>query len=72
MIMPGLKEMKKLMDYTEYGAAPIIGIRKPVFKAHGSSNAKAIKSAVRQAKTFVQNGVIDEVIAAMEQNATQE
>lgn len=72
LIMPGLKDMKKMMDYTEYGAAPIIGIRKPVFKAHGSSNAKAIKNAIRQAKAFVQNGVIDEIIAATEQDGSQQ
>ena len=72
LIMPGLKGMKKMLDYTEYGGAPIIGIRKPVFKAHGSSNAKAIKNTVRQAKAFVENGVIDEIVAVTEQDGAKE
>lgn len=53
-----LKEFKKKMDYTETGGAPLMGIAKPVIKAHGSSNAKAFKNAIRQAKLFCENGVI--------------
>ncbi|MGN0556448.1 MAG: phosphate acyltransferase PlsX [Acutalibacteraceae bacterium] len=72
MIKPGLRDLKRLLDYSEYGGAPIVGVRKPVFKAHGSSNAKAIRSAIRQAMTFVENGVIDEIMAAMEDNSAAE
>lgn len=43
MVMGGLKDFKKKMDYSEYGGAPLMGISKPVIKAHGSSDAKAIK-----------------------------
>ena len=49
MVMKGIKGMKKNFDSTEYGGAPILGIAKPVIKAHGSSNAKAFKNAIRQA-----------------------
>ena len=59
--MKGLKEFKKKMDYTEHGGAPLMGVRKPVIKAHGSSNAKAFKNAIRQAKSFVSTGVIEEI-----------
>ncbi|MBQ8533905.1 MAG: phosphate acyltransferase PlsX [Clostridia bacterium] len=46
------KSLKKKMDYAEYGGAPILGVTKPVIKAHGSSNAKAFKNAVKQAMKF--------------------
>lgn len=39
----GLADIKKKMDYTEYGGAPLLGISRPVIKAHGSSNAKAFQ-----------------------------
>ena len=45
----GLKEFKKSMDSSEYGGAPLLGLEKPVIKAHGNSDATAIKNAVRQA-----------------------
>ena len=64
----GLKEMKKFkkkMDYTEYGGAPLMGISKPVIKAHGSSNAKAFKNAIRQARDFAQMNVIEEIKTAL-------
>lgn len=61
MIKPGLREFKKKLDYSEYGGAPLMGIAKPVIKAHGSSNAVAFKNAVRQAIAFVNEGVIDEI-----------
>lgn len=61
MIKSDMNELKELLDYSEFGGAPIIGIRKPVFKAHGSSNAKAIKSAIRKAMEFVETGVIGEI-----------
>lgn len=49
--------LKKEFDAGEYGGAPFLGIKKPVFKAHGSSDAEAIKNAVRQAREYVKNDV---------------
>lgn len=57
----GIRDFKKKLDYTEYGGAPLMGSSKPVIKAHGSSNAKAFKNAIRQAISFVSEGVIDEI-----------
>lgn len=57
LIKSGLADFKKSFDYTEYGGAPLLGIKKPVIKAHGSSNAKAIKNAIRQAKTCAEKDV---------------
>ena len=66
LVMKNVKEFKKKVDYTEYGGAPLLGIAKPVIKAHGSSNAKAFYNAVRQAKQTVENNVIGEITSALE------
>lgn len=55
------RKMKKFFDPREYGGAPFLGLAKPVIKAHGSSDANAIKNAVRQAITYAGAGVIDEI-----------
>lgn len=54
-------EIKHQFDTSEHGGAPILGISKPVIKAHGSSDAKAIKNAVRQAINFVKTGINDDI-----------
>ena len=46
MLAPVLKKLKKRLDYSEYGGAPILGFEKLIIKAHGRSNAKAIKNAI--------------------------
>ena len=53
----GLKKMKKSFDASEYGGAPLLGLSKTVIKAHGSSDAYAIKNAIRQALSCVDNAV---------------
>jgi len=64
-IKGGIKDFGKRMDYTEHGGAPLMGISRPVIKAHGSSNAKAIKNAVRQAKIMCENNMIPLIIETM-------
>lgn len=56
-----LYSLKGMMDSSEVGGAPLLGVRKTVIKAHGSSDAKAIKNAVKQAISFTENGVIDTI-----------
>ena len=63
VIKKDLYSLKSMMDSSEVGGAPLLGVRKPVIKAHGSSDAKAIKNAIRQAITFTENGVIDTISA---------
>lgn len=58
-----LKRFKKKFDVSEHGGAPILGLSKTVIKAHGSSNAKAFASAIRQAISCVNKNVVD-IIAA--------
>lgn len=61
LLSSSIKEMKSSFDYTEHGGAPILGAQKVVIKAHGSSNAKAFYNAIKQAKNFYENGVIEAI-----------
>ncbi len=56
-----LREIKHRFDSSEHGGAPILGISKPVIKAHGSSDANAIKNAVRQAINYVNSDIIRDI-----------
>ena len=67
LVMPGLKTLKKQLSTSEYGGAVLLGVNKPVIKAHGNSKADAIVNAVRVAAEFAAAGVVEE-IAAMAKN----
>lgn len=56
-----LTVMKKSMDVNEVGGTALVGISKPVIKAHGSSNAASFFSAIRQAVAFVNSGIIEDI-----------
>lgn len=57
MMKNGLKNIKTKMDYSEYGGAPLFGLKAPVIKAHGSSKARAVYSAIRQTHMMVSHNV---------------
>ena len=59
---PAFKRVKKQMDYAEYGGAPLLGINGGIIKAHGSSDAKAFVSAIRQARMYVSGGLTEKII----------
>ena len=61
LLKSDLNEMKKLLDPAEVGGTAFLGISKPVFKAHGASDAKALCSAVLRAKEYVESGFIADV-----------
>ena len=61
-----LHTIKNRFDASEHGGAPLLGISRPVIKAHGSSDAKAIKNAVRQAIGFVSTGINADIAAFAE------
>ncbi|KXZ39623.1 phosphate:acyl-[acyl carrier protein] acyltransferase [Alkalithermobacter thermoalcaliphilus JW-YL-7 = DSM 7308] len=61
LVKDHLRKMKDMLDYTEYGGAPLLGVNGPVIKAHGSSNGKAIKNAIKQAIRFINGNVLDEI-----------
>lgn len=59
-----LDTMKHAFDPSEHGGSPILGISKPVIKAHGSSDAKAIKNAILQAIRYAESGAAEEIAQA--------
>ena len=61
VLKPGLKRFAREINYKEHGGAPLLGLSGPIIKAHGSSDAKAIFHAVRQARLFVEQGVIPRI-----------
>ncbi len=56
-----LKQFKKMFDASEYGGAPLLGLNKPVIKAHGSSKEKDIKNAVKQAIRYCELNVVEKM-----------
>ena len=58
VIKKDLYSLKSMMDSSEVGGAPLLGVKKPVIKAHGNSDAKAIKNAIKQAIKFTETDVI--------------
>lgn len=61
LVKGGLADMKKLLDPSEIGGTAFLGISKPVIKAHGSSDARAICNAVLRAKEYAESGFIDDI-----------
>ena len=55
---PAFRRVKKTMDYTEVGGAPLLGVQGAVVKAHGSSNGHAFASAIGQCMKMVNGGVV--------------
>ena len=58
-----LKKLVKRFDAKEYGGAPFLGLAKPVIKAHGDSDAKAICAAVGMAAKYSETGVVEKIAA---------
>lgn len=61
LVSGGLKEFKKLLDSREVGGTALLGISKPVIKAHGSSDDYAIQNAIRQAAKVASSGIIEDI-----------
>jgi len=61
LVMKDIKAFKKMMDYREIGGTPFLGIRKPVIKAHGSSDALAFRNAVHQAMEAAKSDISAEL-----------
>ncbi|WRP08412.1 phosphate acyltransferase PlsX [Rossellomorea aquimaris] len=57
LVKNDLKQLKNMLDYTEYGGAGLFGLKAPVIKAHGSSNEVALYNAMRQAREMVKHNV---------------
>ena len=63
MVKSDMADMKKLLDPSEIGGTPFLGISRPVVKAHGSSDARAICNAVLRAKEYAESGFIADIEA---------
>ena len=61
LVMKDIKAFKKLLDYREIGGTPFLGIRKPVIKAHGSSDVLAFRNAVHQAMEAANSDITAEL-----------
>ncbi|WP_332444708.1 phosphate acyltransferase PlsX [Wolinella succinogenes] len=66
------KKLKKRMDYAEYGGAPLLGVNGNVIICHGKSNAKAIKNAIFQALTSVDQKINENIIKAFASHPSKE
>ncbi len=60
-VRSGMDEMKAKFDYKEYGGAVLLGVRKPVIKAHGSADARTFKNAIKQAVRFLETDLIRQI-----------
>jgi glycerol-3-phosphate acyltransferase PlsX len=72
---PAFMEFKKRLDYSEYGGAPLLGLKGVAIVSHGSSNGTAIKNAIRVAAEFARSGLnqtIEEKIQAARDHAAAE
>ena len=66
--LPAINKFKKKMDYKSYGGALFLGVKKPVVKAHGSSDAKLFEYTLKQAEKFVENKAVEKIIEEFEKN----
>ena len=64
--LPAINGLKKAMDYKEYGGALFLGVKRPVVKAHGSSDAKVFEFTIKQAEQFVKNRAVEQMIEEFE------
>ena len=69
---PAFRLLKKKLDYTEYGGAPLLGVNGGVIKAHGSSNGKSFRSAILQAEKLVSSNVTELLGAAIAEYGIEE
>ena len=66
LLMKGsLKTLKKNVDYSEYGGAPLLGVNGIVMKCHGRSSPKAIKNAIRATMREVDHNILDQIKASL-------
>jgi glycerol-3-phosphate acyltransferase PlsX len=67
-VRSAFKRFKKIVDYAEYGGAPLLGINGVGMICHGGSSVKAIKNAVRLAHEYARNGVAEHVVEKLTEN----
>ena len=66
--LPMIKKFSKTMDYKQYGGALFLGVKKPVVKAHGSSDDFLFYFTLKQAEKFVESKAVEKMIEEFEKN----
>ncbi len=66
--LPSIKRFSKTMDYKSYGGALFLGVKKPVVKAHGSSDEILFEFTIKQAEKFVENRAVEKMIEEFEKD----
>lgn len=61
LLKPALRRFRQSMSYESIGGAPLLGVEGALIKAHGSSNAEAIKNAIGQARTMIEGDVVRKI-----------
>jgi phosphate acyltransferase len=69
---PAFQNLKKRLDYAEYGGAPLLGVQKIVVVGHGSSNARAIRNAIRNVKEFSEHGALERIVSGIAETNARE
>ena len=64
--LPAIKRFAKTMDYREYGGALFLGVKRPVVKAHGSSDEYSFYCTIKQAETFAKSKVVDKMTEVLQ------
>lgn len=72
VLKPGLRNLFKKLDYAEYGGVPLLGVNGSAIVAHGRSNAKAIKNAIRVAKETAETGIATAIAEGLKKLGTSE
>jgi len=67
LLKPKLKKMLSAFNYNEYGGAPILGVKAPIIKIHGSSNHEAVVSGILKAVPYIENDVIGQIEKSVSQ-----
>ncbi len=68
ILSPSFKRIKKRMDSSEYGGAPLLGLNGLVVKAHGSSNDFAIENAIKQCVNFIDSDIVDKIAKKIQES----
>ena len=69
---PAFQNLKKRLDYSEYGGAPLLGVQRIVVVGHGSSNARAVRNAIRNVKEFSERGALERIEAGIAETNARE
>lgn len=70
LAMPAFNKVKKILDYSEYGGAPLLGVNGVVIIGHGRSNSTAVKNAVRAAQRAVETNIVEAIRRGVASEAT--